>query len=54
LVKHDEIGKEVEVDLKRPTTNTITLLLNVEAPTAREGNPRASRPLLRCRSTRFI
>jgi hypothetical protein len=30
---------EVEADLKRPTTNTITLLLNVEDPAPGVGTP---------------
>jgi hypothetical protein len=32
LAEHDVLENEVEADLKRPTTNTITLLLNVEDP----------------------
>jgi hypothetical protein len=34
------MGNEVKADLKRPTTKTTTLFLDVEAPTGREGTPR--------------
>jgi hypothetical protein len=33
------LENEVETDLKRPTTNTITLLLNVEDPVPGVGTP---------------